>query len=90
MTLPAFLFFSLLGLLYGTLFHLWRGGSAGRLLLYVLLSWCGFWIGHALGAYLGWTFLRVGPVNLGMASLTSAAFLALGYWLSAEKEPVTR
>ncbi len=85
MTLPAFLFFSLLGLLYGTLFHLWRGGGAGRLLLYTLLSWSGFWVGHAAGAYLGWHFWRVGPVNLGTATLFSLVFLALGHWLSEEE-----
>ncbi len=84
MTLPAFLFFSLLGLLYGTLFHLWRGGGAGRLLLYTLLSWSGFWVGHMAGAYLNWTFWRVGPVNLGTATLLSFVFLALGHWLSKE------
>ncbi|RMF50969.1 MAG: hypothetical protein D6755_00400 [Anaerolineae bacterium] len=90
MTLPAFLFFSLLGLLYGALFHLWRGGNAGLLLLYLLLAWSGFWIGHAAGAMLDWTFWRVGPVNLGMATLTSLIFLLLGHWLSSEKKPVTR
>jgi len=84
MTLPAFLFFSLLALLYGTLFHLWRGGDAGHLLLYTLLAWSGFWIGHLAGLYLGWTFGRVGPVNLGMATLVSLLFLALGRWLSAK------
>ena len=33
MTIPALLFGLLLASLYGTLFHLWRGGSGGRILL---------------------------------------------------------
>ena len=85
MTLPAFLFFSLVGILYGTLFHLWRGGNAGRLLLYVLLGWSGFWVGHFLGDYLMWTFWHFGAVNFGMATLISLVFLALGYWLGKEQ-----
>ncbi len=85
MTLPAFLFFSLVGILYGTLFHLWRGGNAGRLLLYVLLGWSGFWVGHFLGGYLRWTFWHFGAVNFGMATLISLVSLALGYWLGKEQ-----
>ncbi len=85
MTLPAFLFFSLVGILYGTLFHLWRGGNAGRLLLYVLLGWSGFWVGHFLGGYLRWMFWHFGAVNFGMATLVSLVFLALGYWLGKEQ-----
>ncbi len=89
MTIPAFLFFSLVGLLYGTLFHLWRGGGAGKLLLYVLLSWSGFWVGHLLGGYLQWRFAHIGAVNFGMATLVSLLFLALGHWLSQSESAET-
>jgi hypothetical protein len=82
MTLPTFLFGVLLSTLYGAAFHLWRGGSAGRLLLYLLLGWAGFWIGQIAATHLEWTFLSLGPLHVGMASLTSFIFLGLGYWLS--------
>lgn len=82
MPLPTLLFGVLISTLYGALFHLWRGGGAGRLSLYLILGWIGFWVGHALGQQLGWTFARLGILNLGMATLGSAICLGVGYWLS--------
>jgi hypothetical protein len=82
MTLPAFLFGFLLSTLYGAAFHLWRGGNAGRLLLYLLLAWGGFWVGQVAATRLNWTFLSFGPLHVGMATLVSLIFLGLGYWLS--------
>jgi hypothetical protein len=82
MTFPAFLLGLLLSTLYGVAFHLWRGGSAWRLILYLILAWVGFWVGHLVGNQLGWTFSSVGPLRVGMATLSSAIFLGIGYWLS--------
>lgn len=82
MTLPAILFGIVLSTLYGTAFHFWKGGSLNRLVLYVILSWLGFWTGHIVGGALGWTFAASGPVNTGMATLNSAVFLFIGEWLS--------
>lgn len=82
MPLPSILFGVILSSLYGALFHLWRGGSLGRLILYIILSWVGFWAGHVLGGQLGWSFASVGALNTGMATLGSLLFLGLGYWLS--------
>ncbi len=85
MTPQAFLFGALVATLIGALFHLWRGGSLRRLLLYVALSWLGFWGGHMLAAQLEWNFAAIGPLNLGMAILTAVVVLAIGYWLSLVK-----
>ena len=85
MTLPSLLFGILVSTLYGALFHFIRGGGAGRLSLYLLLSWSGFWAGHLLGRQLNWTFVSVGPLNLGMASFGSVIFIGIGYWLSLVK-----
>ena len=82
MTLPSLLFGMLIASLYGALFHLWRGGGPGRLSLYILLAWAGFWVGHYLASRIGWTFWSIGPLRLGMATLGSVFFLAIGYWLS--------
>ncbi|MBM3152804.1 MAG: hypothetical protein FJZ96_11500 [Chloroflexi bacterium] len=82
MTLPSILFGLLLAALYGAAFHLWRGGSLGRLLLYIVLSLLGFLAGHLAGAALGWNFASVGPLHAGMATLGSAVFLFVGHWLS--------
>ena len=82
MTIPALLFGFLISTLYGAVFHFWRGGGAGRLLLYLFLGWLGFWIGQFLASRLGWSFASLGPLHLGMASLGSWLFLGAGYWLS--------
>jgi hypothetical protein len=82
MTYPSLLFGMLISTIYGTLFHLWRGGGLGRLLLYLILGWAGFWVGHSLAAYLGWEFDRIGPLHVGAGTAASFIFLAAGYWLS--------
>ncbi len=81
MTLPALLFGMVLASAYGTAFHFWKGGSLGKLVLYVVLAWVGFWAGHLLGSALGWTFAAIGPLNAGMATLGAAVFLFVGEWL---------
>jgi hypothetical protein len=82
MTLPAIFFGIVLSTAYGTAFHFWKGGSMKRLLLYIILAWFGFWIGHLAGGMLGWSFAAVGPINTGLATLGSAVFLFVGEWLS--------
>ena len=89
MSLPSYLFGFVVSTLYGAVFHFWRGGRAGRLLLYLVLSWVGFWIGHFLGAYLEWGLFKVGPLYLGMASAGSLLFLGIGYWLS-QVQPIEK
>ena len=82
MTLPTLLFGFLLSTLYGTAFHVWRGGGAGRFLLFLILGWVGFWLGNFIGDQVGFSFFKMGALNLGLATLTSFIFLAVGYWLS--------
>jgi hypothetical protein len=81
-TLPALLFGLVLASIYGTAFHFWKGGSLGRLLLFLILAWVGFIGGDILGAVLKWDFAAVGPINTGMATFGSAVFLFVGEWLS--------
>ncbi len=82
MTLPAFLFGLLISSLYGAAFHLWKGGGPGRLLLYLLLSWAGFWLGHFIAGWVGLTLASVGPVRVGAGTIGSLIFLFVGHWLS--------
>jgi hypothetical protein len=82
LTLPAFLFGALLCSFYGFLFHLIVGGKLGRLILFVILAWMGFWAGHFLADSQGWTFASAGPLRLGLATLFSLLFLGAGYFLS--------
>lgn len=82
MTAPALLIGFVIASIYGSAFHLWRGGQMARLLVYLVLGWAGFWAGHFLGEYLGWHFLGLGPLNMGVATIGSAIFLLVGHWLS--------
>ncbi len=82
MTIPAILFGFLISSFYGLIFHFWRGGNGGRLFLYLIFSWIGFWVGHAIGNYFGWTFFTFGILRVGMATVGSLIALALGYFLS--------
>lgn len=82
MTIPALILGIVVSTFFGAAFHLWRGGSSGRLVLYMILSWAGFWAGHILADLQGWTFGKVGPLNLGTAILICLAALLIGHWLS--------
>jgi hypothetical protein len=82
MTIPSLVFGFVISSLYGAGFHLIRGGGLGRLILYLILGWLGFWIGHYLAGQLDWTFASVGPLHLGMATLSSILCLVAGHWLS--------
>jgi hypothetical protein len=82
MTLPNLLFGLLLSTLYGAVFHLIRGGGAGRLLLYLILAWTGFWAGQLLAVQLNWDIGSLGSLHVGVATLSSVIFLAVGHWLS--------
>lgn len=85
MTFPSIILGMVVSSLIGAGFHLILGGNLGRLVLYLILSWIGFWAGQLLAAALGWTFFSVGPLHLGMALLGSLVVLLAGYWLSLVK-----
>jgi hypothetical protein len=82
MTLPSLFIGLVLSTIFGAGFHLWRGGGAGRLLLYLILGWVGFWVGHFAGDALGLTFGSLGPLRAGAASAGAILFLIAGHWLS--------
>ena len=82
MNLPILLLGFVISTLYGALFHFWKGGSIYKLVLLLVLAWVGFWVGQIVGGYFDLSFWRIGILNTGMATLGSAVFLFVGYWLS--------
>jgi len=82
MSFPSILFGFCLAILFGTGFHLWRGGGLGRLILYIVLALVGFWGGQILAAYMGWTFDMYGDLHLLSATVTCLLGLSIGHWLS--------
>ena len=71
MTIPILLFALLISLLCGTLFHILRGGSGWRLLLYFGLSVLGFAVGQ-------WISI--------CAWLAFADVWCAGYWHGPDRE----
>lgn len=77
-----YLFGFILSTLYGSLFHLWRGGGLGRLIFYILLSGIGFWIGHWSATSFNLTFGKIGALQFASATFGAILCLNIGYWLS--------
>ena len=82
MNIVTILFGWLMATLLGALFHLWRDGGFWKLLLYLGLSWAGFWLGNWAADAWGVKFLLVGGLNLGLALIGSLIFLFVGHWVS--------
>ncbi len=82
MAQPALLIGFILSTLYGTFFHILRGGNLGRLIFYILLSWAGFWIGHYFGNSLNNSIGKFGTLQVVSGTAGAFIFLIIGYWLS--------
>jgi uncharacterized membrane protein YeaQ/YmgE (transglycosylase-associated protein family) len=82
MTTGAYLLAFILSTLYGAGFHLWQGGSARSLLLYLLAGWVGFVAGHLVGGRVGFTLWSAGPLHILPASLGSLIALFTARWLA--------
>jgi fucose permease len=72
----------LLATAYGSLFHFLIGGPTRRLLLYILVAWIGFIIGHFVGQILVVNWLKLGPLYLFSASLGAWIALFGSWWLA--------
>ena len=81
MNYSSYLFGFILATLLGALFHLCSNGGVVRLLLYLVFSWIGFFVGHTVANYFGFTFWSIGPVNILGGIVGSIAFLFLGNWI---------
>jgi hypothetical protein len=82
MSVPGIVLGIVISTLIGAAFHVWRGGSLGRMFLYIGLSWLGFWVGQVAASALDWKFGTIGSVHLGMAIAGAIIFVGAGYWLS--------
>lgn len=85
MTLPSLLLALLIALLIGALFHVVRGGSGWRLLLYFGLSILGFALGQTVGLWFGVLLFKLGGLEIGLGLAGSLLILLVGEWLSRIK-----
>jgi hypothetical protein len=90
MTLPTLLLAFALATIYGAGFHLWQGGGARRLLLYLLAGWMGFALGHLVGEWVGMRLLMIGGLNALTATLGSAIALFAARFLALNENAATR
>jgi hypothetical protein len=86
LTAPAVFYNFLLASFFGSLFHFWKGGTGGRLLLNLILSWMGFALGHGLGELWETSFLMIGPIHSGLGTAGSLLLLFIGHGLSKLEE----
>ena len=82
MTSPGILFGVILSTIYGFIFHLFIGGGLGKLGVYIIFSWIGFWIGQLAATQLGISFITIGSLHIGVASIFSWISIGIGHWLS--------
>lgn len=86
MTVPGIYFSLLISAGLGLVFHLIRGGSLSRLLLYLAAAWIAFMAGHFVAEWLDWNFIRVGSINLFAAVLAAViGLLAAGLLAGPER-----
>ena len=80
--MPPYLLLSLvLGAIYGTIFHLWRGKNVKDLVIYFFAGIIGFIIGQALGNLWGVKIFMIGPLHIIEATVISWASLFVAQWL---------
>jgi len=79
--LPALVMILVLSILYGALFHLWKGVSLRDLGAYILFALLGFIAGQLIGAGLHLDVLKLGQVHLIEGSLFAWLLMFAFAWL---------
>jgi hypothetical protein len=81
MTLPAFLFGSLISIFIGSIFHLIVGGNFRKLVLFLFFAWFGFWLGYYLSNRIAFSIWQLGLFDMGFCVLGSVLTLLFIYWI---------
>jgi len=81
---PQIIFGSLIAGIVGAGIHLILGGKPLRLVLSLIFSIIGFWLGQALSSQYSISIIRLGTINLGFALVASLLFGVFGYWIAGE------
>lgn len=87
MTFASIILGWLLSTLYGAGFHLIVGGSARRLLLYLLTGWVSFAVGHVVGDWLNITVFNIGTLHVLSATIAAGVALFFARFIAMREEP---
>lgn len=82
MTLASVVFGLVIASIPACLANFLFAGNGRKLLVLNLFAWVGFFAGQAVAMWRGWSFLKTGPLILGVDLLFCLAFVGLGYWLT--------
>ena len=82
MTIQAIPFILLVSAFYGCLFHVITGGNVFTILINILISTAGFFVGQFVGSVIGGEVLRLGVIYFGWGTVVSILFLLIGYLIS--------
>lgn len=82
MMMPAVIFCVLAASLYGCLYHFFRGGNLFSLIVYIIVSNAGFFLGQYIGELLGAGFFELGTINFGVGSIFSWLLLGISGWIN--------
>jgi len=82
MTFPSLVFGSIIAFILGALFHLIVGGGLIRIIISLLSSVIGFWVGHYIGYQINLDLFTLGFLHIGTGIVGAIIFLVLGYWLT--------
>ncbi|MEN6531706.1 MAG: hypothetical protein ABFD17_08040 [Anaerolineaceae bacterium] len=82
MNVATYIFGWVMATLLGAVFHLWKDGGFWKLVIYIILSWIGFFLGHLIAKSAGFNFMNVGSLYLGGGIIGSIIVLFAGNWFS--------
>ena len=74
---PTILLLAILAVGMGLVYHLWRGGGFGRLILSIIAAGIGIAIGQLLSQFFGWRLIMLGEVHLVEALIGGMLVLVL-------------
>ncbi len=72
----------LMATLYGAGFHMIMGGRPRMIIIYLVVSWIGFFAGHFIGYFFGIETLKLGAVYLLSASVGSWLAILIAWLFS--------
>ncbi len=85
-SIPHFIFGSLIAGLIGAVIHLVLGGKLLRIFFAIIFSWIGFWTGHSIANRIGMVIFRLGVINIGVGVIISILFGLFGHWVAGENK----